>query len=184
MRIKCSARFSLCEKIFTRKKVIPLTWIRKEMVFYSRIQTTRTMGQSCGANDDKIWRKQTPSLPIHESIVPRSAQKQRWWKTINTLLYRWDTIETVFRTIVSVHQLSIYRAVSNLCEECKTCHVRTERLVLAGQSNPLFAPSVMKTHILLTDDPAQVDLLQKYQERVGRLPQQNRVSQFLLMQDS
>ena len=27
-----------------------------------------------------------PSLPFHESIVPRNAQKQRWWKIINTLL--------------------------------------------------------------------------------------------------
>ena len=35
------------------------------------------------------------------------------------------TIETVFRTIISVNQLSIYGAVSNLCEECKTCLVRT-----------------------------------------------------------
>ena len=95
-----------------------------------------------------------------------------------------NTIETVFRTIISVHQLSFHGAVSDLCEEYKACHVRTERLVLAGQSNSLFAPSVMKTHIPLTDDPAQVDLLQKYQERVGRLSQQNRVIQFLLMQDS
>ena len=57
-----------------------------------------------------------------------------------------DTIETVFRTIVCVNQLSIYAAVSNLCKECKTCHVTTGRLVLAGQSDPLFVPSVMKTH--------------------------------------
>ena len=57
-----------------------------------------------------------------------------------------DTIETVFRTIIYVNQLSIYGAVSNLCKECKTCHVRTGRLVLAGQSDPLFVPSVMKTH--------------------------------------
>ena len=56
------------------------------------------------------------------------------------------TIETVFRTIISVNQLSIYGAVSNLREECKTCHVRTGRPVLAGQSDPLFVPSVMKTH--------------------------------------
>ena len=51
------------------------------------------------------------------------------------------TIETVFRTIVYVNQLSIHGAVSDLCEE----------------------------------DPAQEDLLQKYQERVERLSQQNRV---------
>ena len=35
------------------------------------------------------------------------------------------TIETVFRTIISVNQLSIHGAVSDLCEEYKACHVRT-----------------------------------------------------------
>ena len=50
-----------------------------------------------------------------------------------------------------------------MCEECESCHDRTGRPVAEGQSNPLFVPSVMKTHILLTDDPAQEeDLLQKY----------------------
>ena len=39
-------------------------------------------------------------------------------------------IETVFRTIISVNQLSIYGAVSDLCEEYKSCHVRTGRPVL------------------------------------------------------
>ena len=87
------------------------------------------------------------------------------------------TIETVVRTILSVYRLSIYGAVADLCEECKTCHVRTGRLVLAGQSNPLFVPArwLTKTPTLLTDDPAQEDLLQKYQERVERFLQQNRV---------
>ena len=61
----------------------------------------------------------------------------------------------------------------------KTCHVRTGRPVLAGQSDPLFVPSVMKTHTLLTDDSAQEeDLLQRYQERVERLSQQNCVIKF------
>ena len=36
-----------------------------------------------------------------------------------------ETTETVFRTIISVHQLSIYGAVSDLIEEYKTCNVRT-----------------------------------------------------------
>ena len=86
------------------------------------------------------------------------------------------TIQTVFRTIISVNQLSIYGAVSDLCEEYKSCHVRTGRLVLVGQSDPLFVPtSVMKTHTPLTDDPAQEDLLQRYQERVERPSPQNRV---------
>ena len=34
----------------------------------------------------KFGRKRTPSFPCHESIVLRNAQKQRWWKIINTLL--------------------------------------------------------------------------------------------------
>ena len=89
MRIKRSACFSLCEEIFTRTMVIPRTWIRKEMVFYSRIQSTRKMGQSCGANNGNICRKQTPNLLIHESIIQRSAQEQRRWKVDNTVLCRW-----------------------------------------------------------------------------------------------
>ena len=48
-----------------------------------------------------------------------------------------------------------------------------------GQSDPLFVPtSVMKTPTPLTDDPAQEDLLPKYQERVDKLSQQNRVIKF------
>ena len=80
-----------------------------------------------------------------------------------------ETIETVFRTFISVNQLSIHGAVSDRCEECDT-HDRTGRLVVTGQSNPLFVPSVMKTHIPLTDDPAQEeDLLRRYRERVEKL---------------
>ena len=87
-----------------------------------------------------------------------------------------ETIETVFRTTISVNQLSIYGAVSDLCDECKSCHVRTGRPILVGQSDPLFVPtsSLTKPPTPSTDDPAQEDLLQKYQERVERLSQQNR----------
>ena len=46
-----------------------------------------------------------------------------------------DTIETVFRTIISVNQLSIYAAVSDLCDEYSACQARTVRPVLARQSD-------------------------------------------------
>ena len=86
-----------------------------------------------------------------------------------------ETVETVVRTIISVYQLSIYGSVSCMCEECNTCHERTGRLVVAGQSNPFFVSSVMKTHIPLTDDLGQEeDLLQRYQERIEKLSQQDR----------
>ena len=40
-----------------------------------------------------------------------------------------ETVETVFRTIISVNQLSIYGAASELCEEYKACHVTTSDLL-------------------------------------------------------
>ena len=89
------------------------------------------------------------------------------------------TIETVFRTIISVDQLSIYGAVSDLCEEYKPAMLEQGRL-LAGQSDPLFEPAslLMTTPTPATEVPAQEDLLQRYQERVERLSQQNRVIKF------
>ena len=52
-----------------------------------------------------------------------------------------DTVETVFRTIVSVNQLSIHGAVSVLCEEYTSCRKRTGRRVVAAQSDPSFRAS-------------------------------------------
>ena len=51
---------------------------------------------------------------------------------------------------------------------------------MVGQSDRLFVPpsSLMKTPTPLTDDPAHEDLLQKYQKRVDKLSQQNRVIKF------
>ena len=88
-----------------------------------------------------------------------------------------ETIESVFRTKISFHQLSINGAVSDLCDEYRTCQARTVRPVLAGQSDPLFesASLLMQTPTPSTEVPAQEDLLQKYKERVERFSQQNRV---------
>ena len=53
-----------------------------------------------------------------------------------------ETVETVFRTIISVNQPSIYGAVSDLFDEYRICQARTGRPVLAGRSDPLFEPKV------------------------------------------
>ena len=90
-----------------------------------------------------------------------------------------ERLKLFFAQLFLLIQLSIYGAVSDLCEEYKACHVRTGRPVLAGQSDPLFVPtSVMKTPTPLTNDLAQEDLLQRYQERVDKLSQQNRLIEF------
>ena len=70
-------RFSPCKETWSRTMVIPRTWIRKEVVLYQGRQSTRTMGQNCRANDVDTCRKHTPSIPIHESIIQRSAPKAK-----------------------------------------------------------------------------------------------------------
>ena len=46
-----------------------------------------------------------------------------------------ETIETVFRIIVSANQLSLYGAVANMCEEYESHHDRSRRLdKVMGQS--------------------------------------------------
>ena len=89
-----------------------------------------------------------------------------------------DMIETVFRTIISVNQLSIYGAVSDLCEEYSVC--QTGRLVGAEQSDPHFAPAdlLITTPTFSIEIPAQENILQKHKERVEQLPQPDRVTKF------
>ena len=91
-----------------------------------------------------------------------------------------ETIETVFRTITSVNQLSLYGAVAEMCEEYESFHDRTETPVVGGQSSSSFVPSVIKTDVLLdSDDRAHKDLLlQKYGERIEKLSQQEKLSKF------
>ena len=89
------------------------------------------------------------------------------------------TIETVFRIIVSVNQLSLYGAVEEMCEEYESCHDRAGGPVVRGQSSPSFVPSVIKTNIPLNDDSAHKQfLLQRHRERIEKLSQQDRFSKF------
>ena len=75
-----------------------------------------------------------------------------------------ETIKTVFRTITSVNQLSLYGAVAEMCEEYESDRGRTGGPVVRGQSSSSFVPSVIKTNMPLNDDePAHKEfLLQKY----------------------
>ena len=63
-----------------------------------------------------------------------------------------DTITTVFRTITSVNQLSLYGTVAEMCEEYETFHDRTGKPAVGGQSSSSFMPSVIKTNVPLNND--------------------------------
>ena len=93
-----------------------------------------------------------------------------------------ETIETVFRTIIAVNQLSLYGAVAEMCAECESFHDRTEKPVVGGQSSSSFVPSLIKTEVPLDcDDFAHKDfLLQQYGERIEKLSQQDKLSKFCM----
>ena len=61
---------------------------RKEVVFYGRRQSTRNLGPYRGKDVVGIRRKHMSNFPCNESIVQRSTQKQRTWKTVDSLLCR------------------------------------------------------------------------------------------------
>ena len=63
-----------------------------------------------------------------------------------------ETIETIFRIIVSANQLSLYGAVAEMCEEYESLHERTGRPVVMGQSIVL---SAIKTEVSLDCDDTQ-----------------------------
>ena len=90
-----------------------------------------------------------------------------------------ETIETIFRIIVSANRLSLSGAVAEICEEYESFHERTERLVVMGQSIVL---SAIKTEVPLdSDDPANLNfLLQQYEERIEMLSQQDKLSKFCM----
>ena len=71
---------------------------------------------------------------------------------------------TVFRTITSVNQLSLYEAVAEMREEYESYHAG--RPVVGEQSGSSFVPSVIKTNMPLNnDDPAHKELLlRRYME--------------------
>ena len=104
------------------------------------------MGQSCG---HPIFRSTSP--------LSRGVLKSKGGGQLSIhFCADGETVETVFRTIISVNQLCIYGAVSDLCDEYMACEARTETPVMAGQSDPLFEPTPS------TEVPAQEDLLQKH----------------------
>ena len=92
----------------------------------------------------------------------------------------YPTIETIFRIIISANQLSIYGAVANMCEEFETHQDRSGQPdVLMGQSIVL---SEIKAEVSLENDiPSHQNLLlQRYEERIELLSQENKVSKFCM----
>ena len=123
--------------------------------------------------------------PIFSSTTPLSrGQLKSKGRGKQSIHYAADqeTIETMFRIIVSANQLSLYGAVAEMCEEYESLHESTGRPVVMGQSSSSLVLSAIKTEVPLdSDDPAYKHfLLQQYGERIEKLSQQDKLSKFCM----
>ena len=97
---RCSTTFPVEQKTMMKNAwQMPssfIYWSRfwKEVVLHERGQSTRNLGQSSGKDVDCFRRKRMSNFPWYDPIVQRSTQKQRTWKTDDTLCSRprndWD----------------------------------------------------------------------------------------------
>ena len=88
-----------------------------------------------------------------------------------------DTIDTIYRIILSVNQLSIYGAVAAICDEYESQPDNTgEPVILEGQSIVLRE---VKAEAPAREEPEDSNiLLQKYFQQVKQLSPENRLSKF------
>ena len=90
-----------------------------------------------------------------------------------------DTVDTIYRIILSVNQLSIYGAVAAICDEEFEDHQdRTgQPVILVGQSIVL---GEIKAEVPVHDEEPRDDqiILQQYVQQVESLSPENRLSKF------
>ena len=119
--------------------------------------------------------------PIFRATTPFPGVSSKAKDTKNCLyilLRIIKTIETIFRIIAFANQLSLYGAVANTCEEFESLEDRSGQPdVLMGQSIVL---TKIKAEVPLENDITahQNHLLQRYEERIKKLSQENKVSKF------
>ena len=117
-------------------------------------------------------------FPNHESIVRGTLKRKGGGKLSIHFWADGDTVETVFRTIISVYHLSICGAVSDLCDEYSICQTSTMRPRIGRAIWPTFRASnlLIMTPRLSIEILAQENLLQKHKERVWKLPQPDQLT--------
>ena len=90
------------------------------------------------------------------------------------------TIETIFRNIISVNQLSIYGAVAAICEEFENHQDGSaEPEILMGQS--IVLDEIKAEFPLQNENSLNHQILwQQYMERIESLSPENKVSRFCM----
>ena len=89
-----------------------------------------------------------------------------------------DTVDTIYRIILSVNQLSVYGAVAAICEEFEDHQDRTgQPVILVGQS--IVLGEVKAETPVHDEDPRNDQIIwQQYIQQIESLSPENRVSKF------
>ena len=89
-----------------------------------------------------------------------------------------DTVDTIYRIILSVNQLSVYGAVTAVCEEFEDHQDRTGGLViLMGQS--IVLDEVKAEALLQNENPMNDQIIwQQYNQQIESFSPENRLSKF------
>ena len=91
-----------------------------------------------------------------------------------------ETIETIFRIIVSAIQLSLCGAVAEICEEYESFHERTGRLWWDNQVPHTCSLRSRQKFLWIVITQREKILLQQYEERIEKLSQQCKLSKFCM----
>ena len=154
-----------------------LDQVLKKVVFF-REQSTRSLGQYCGANVAGICRKWTSyfraTTPLSRSILKSKGRG----KLSTHFAADQDTIDTIYRIILSVNQLSVYGAVAAVCEEFEGHQDRSgEPEILMGQS--IVLGDITAEAPLYNENPMNDQIIwQQYIQQVESLSPENKVSKF------
>ena len=89
-----------------------------------------------------------------------------------------ETVDTIYRIILSVNQLSVYGAVAVVCEEFEGRQDRTGELVILVGNQSFLAKSTQEL-LLQNENPMNDQILwQQYIQQVESVSPENRVSKF------
>ena len=130
------SRFSICKEIWNRTMVSSWSWFR-EKKWYS-ISEDSPQGEWDRIAEKMMLEFGESKHPVFRATSPLSRGQLKSKGGGKLSIHNCadlDTIKTVFRTTVSVNQLSLYGAAAEMCEEYETFHDRTGQHVVGGQSS-------------------------------------------------
>ena len=134
---ECQTRFSVCKKISKRTMVIYWSCFRKK----SGTVSVKTVHKEFGTIWLKgcCWNSQNQFSRATSPLSRGRLRSKGHGKLSIHYAADVETIETIFRIIVSANQLSLYGAIAEICEEYETLHARTVRPVMMVQSSSSIA---------------------------------------------